>query len=415
MLVALGLVVVALLALVGSRLVWSFGVKLGKRRTERSAPATIAGLQAERDRLRAEAAMLTRKMELRLDDVKTRLAEQTAEVSRNRNRIDHLVKEVEKRNAVITEREEKIVEIGRHIEPLEAELASRTHGMQQFKEQLRDRENELSQAAVDKSKSDVQVAERDREITSLRNELASHVTQQDQIKAEAQTTQERLQSRIRELTSLSSQIEKQRADMSAQFAELQARSTPSGPEPDQEPGTSRPQASKKANPAAKTTPATAKKAGPAAKKAKPAAENPTLPGNEADHGGPGHGSIAAAMGKRTAETGARQASKSGSTQVNVYDKVKIYEGKERELVRKTSQRQGNLKDLDDAWDQKITDITKAATKAASKQPKAKTPERSKGSGKTEKAGKAQRTGRSRQNVVSLSARIRALQKKSAEN
>ena len=88
MLVTLGFAVAALIALFLGRMIWSYALGLGKRRMQRSAPASMAELQADRDRLRAEYAMLARKLELRLDDLKTRLAEQTAEVSRNRNRID---------------------------------------------------------------------------------------------------------------------------------------------------------------------------------------------------------------------------------------------------------------------------------------------------------------------------------------
>lgn len=216
MLVTLGFVVAALLALFLGRLIWSYAVTLGKHRTERSAPATIAALQAERDQLRAESAMLSRKLELRLDDLKTRLAEQTAEVSRNRNRIDHLIKEVEKRNAAITEREEQIEQLNRHIEPLEIELATRTQAMQQLKEQLRDRDDDLSSVTSGHSHLEVQIAERDQEIANLRDELANREAKHKEIAVEAQSAQERLQGQISELTSLSQQIEQQRSDMSAQ-------------------------------------------------------------------------------------------------------------------------------------------------------------------------------------------------------
>ncbi len=150
MLVTLGFVVAALLALFLGRLIWSFAVTLGKRRTERSAPATIAALKAERDQLRAEYAMLSRKLELRLDDLKTRLAEQTAEVSRNRNRVDHLIKEIEKRDTTVTERDDQIEQLNKHIEPMKIELATRTQAAKHLKQQLRYREVELSSLSDDR-------------------------------------------------------------------------------------------------------------------------------------------------------------------------------------------------------------------------------------------------------------------------
>ena len=219
MLVTLGFVVAALVALFFGRIIWSYAVTLGKRRTERSAPATIAGLQAERDQLRAEHAMLSRKLELRLEDLKTRLAEQTAEVSRNRNRIDHLITEVETRNATIAERDNEIEQLNRNFEPLETELATRTQIVQQLKEQLRDRDDEVMSLRHEFNEIASQAADRDREIALLRNELTNRPRHED-IRSEAQSASQRLKKQIEELSGLSRQISTQRSEISKQYDEF---------------------------------------------------------------------------------------------------------------------------------------------------------------------------------------------------
>jgi chromosome segregation ATPase len=53
-------------------------------------PSSLIGLQTERDRLRAEYAMLAQRLGARLEDSKLRLAENMAEVSRHRNRIHQM-------------------------------------------------------------------------------------------------------------------------------------------------------------------------------------------------------------------------------------------------------------------------------------------------------------------------------------
>ena len=143
MLVALGFAVAALIALFLGRIAWVFALSLGKKRMQRSTPTTIAELQSDRDRLRAEYAMLSRKLELRLQDLKTRLAEQMAEVARSRNRIDTLITEVEKREQLVAARDEEIATLRLQLSPFENELASRTHSIQQLKEMIRDRDEDI--------------------------------------------------------------------------------------------------------------------------------------------------------------------------------------------------------------------------------------------------------------------------------
>jgi hypothetical protein len=96
MLVALGFVAALMVGLLVIRGLWSYAVGLGRRRVERRAPSHIAELKADRDRLKAEFAMQGRRLQLRLDDLKTRMAEQMAEASRNRNRIEQLASELGK-------------------------------------------------------------------------------------------------------------------------------------------------------------------------------------------------------------------------------------------------------------------------------------------------------------------------------
>ena len=72
------------------RMVWTAAVKVGARRMQRQVPSSLVGLQTERDRLRAEYAMLAQRLGARLEEAKLRLAESMAEVSRHRNRIQQV-------------------------------------------------------------------------------------------------------------------------------------------------------------------------------------------------------------------------------------------------------------------------------------------------------------------------------------
>ncbi|MDP9139004.1 MAG: hypothetical protein M3N38_12665 [Pseudomonadota bacterium] len=222
MLVALGFAIAALIALFLSRFFWAVALRLGNKRLLRSTPTTIAELRADRDRLRAEYAMLSRKLQLKMDNIKTKLAEQMAEVTRNRNRIDHLIVEVRTRDAMLGDREAEITRLKAHVDPLEAELASRTKSVQSSKEQLRGRDAEVArhQKLVDQLRAEI--AERDKRIEVLKNEAVGRETSVMLANNEVLTAQDRLKKRIEDLTSLSSQIEAQRSRLAQEKSEFES-------------------------------------------------------------------------------------------------------------------------------------------------------------------------------------------------
>jgi peptidoglycan hydrolase CwlO-like protein len=222
MLVALGFAVAALIALFLGRLTWVFALGLGKKRMQRATPTTIAELQADRDRLRAEYAMLSRKLELRMTDLKTRLAEQMAEVSRNRNRIDHLISELRIRDKLINEREGELQSLRVQLAPLESELTSRTASVQQLKEQLRGRDEEIHKLSQVMEKLRAELTERNRQIAAMKKDIADREATGSLFHPDSLSAPDRLKKRIDDLTSLSTQIETQRQHLQTQKSELES-------------------------------------------------------------------------------------------------------------------------------------------------------------------------------------------------
>jgi chromosome segregation ATPase len=220
MLVALGFAVAALIALFLGRIAWVFALSLGKQRMQRSTPTTIAELQSDRDRLRAEYAMLSRRLELRMSEVKTKLAEQMAEVSRNRNRIDHLISELRARDKQLHERDTEIQSLRVQLGPLEQELTARTASVQQLKEQLRSRDEEVQKLAQTLEKLRAELTERNRQVAAMKKEIADSEATGVLLHPDSLSAQARLKKRIDDLTSLSQQIETQRRHLVHQKIEL---------------------------------------------------------------------------------------------------------------------------------------------------------------------------------------------------
>jgi len=170
MFVVLGFVLATLIALLIGRGIWAYAVRALRRRGERDRPPELARVQAERDQFRAECAKLSLNLKLRFNDLKTQLAERTAEISRNRNR----------------------------IEPLEAKLAHLTQSLQRLKEQLRDRDEAVNGRHRELANTHALIASHDREIDALRarpTDLETTSTSED---LEAAPAYERLSRRIGE-------------------------------------------------------------------------------------------------------------------------------------------------------------------------------------------------------------------------
>ena len=101
LLVVLGFALATLIALFAGRMLWAAALKLGARRMQKQVPTTLVGLQTERDRLRAEYAMLSQRLGTRLEAAKLKMAEQMAEVSRHRNRLETLESERQTQEATV--------------------------------------------------------------------------------------------------------------------------------------------------------------------------------------------------------------------------------------------------------------------------------------------------------------------------
>lgn len=139
LLVVLGFSLAALIALFLSRLLWAAAMRLGARRMQKQVPSTLSGLQTERDRLRAEYAMLSQRLGSRLEATKLRMAEQMAEVSRHRNRLETL-------DATLLERENTIASLRRQVEELTAAAASQTATNMALEKSLAETRHELAAA-----------------------------------------------------------------------------------------------------------------------------------------------------------------------------------------------------------------------------------------------------------------------------
>jgi chromosome segregation ATPase len=143
----LGFAVASLIALFLGRAAWRSGVRLGARRMQRKVPGTVSELQTERDSMRAENAMMARKLEVRTGEMKAKLAEQAAEVSRHRNRIEILAADLAQRNKVDAGLRTEIARLEEQVATYEGLISQRTDSVSLTLEKLQSKDREINQQA----------------------------------------------------------------------------------------------------------------------------------------------------------------------------------------------------------------------------------------------------------------------------
>lgn len=132
---ALGLLLASLVALAVMPAVWRRAVRLTKKRIEAATPITMAEFRADKDQLRAEFALSTRRLEMHVEALRRRLSEQLKDINRKRGEVGAIRDERESQLTQIRELEERETELRRRILDLEKEGADLAQRLR-----MRDRE-----------------------------------------------------------------------------------------------------------------------------------------------------------------------------------------------------------------------------------------------------------------------------------
>ena len=119
----IGFLVAALIGLVIVPLVHNRAVRLTMRRLEAATPLSMAEIHADKDQLRAEFAMSTRRLEMSLEESKLKNASQLAELGKKSDAINRLKIELGEKTATIFALEARDKALRDQLRGTEEELA----------------------------------------------------------------------------------------------------------------------------------------------------------------------------------------------------------------------------------------------------------------------------------------------------
>jgi hypothetical protein len=202
----IGFLVASLFGLVLIPLVHNRAVRLTMRRLEAATPLSMAEIQADKDQLRAEFAMSTRRLELSVEQMKAKTTSQLAELGKKTDAINRLKVELGEKTAAIFSLEAREKSLKDQLGATEAEHAVKITALREAERMLAEKQGELARVAAD-------LDQRSMSADSQRVEAAALRTQVDALK-------ERVTSHEREAQEISDRLGHERKAATAATAEL---------------------------------------------------------------------------------------------------------------------------------------------------------------------------------------------------
>ncbi|TPI64629.1 hypothetical protein FJ417_03080 [Mesorhizobium sp. B3-1-7] len=155
--------------------VWRRAVVLTRRRLEASLPLTPAEIQADKDRVRAEYAMTTRRLEITVKNLQEKAAEQLVEIGRGREALKGLTVErkdknqalsdLQAKNAELRQREEDLHRLSEKHVQTERALEKRALELQKLEQMYDD-------ASFSSSNRQIELVARESELEKLASDIA---------------------------------------------------------------------------------------------------------------------------------------------------------------------------------------------------------------------------------------------------
>ena len=171
MYLAIGFLVSMLCGLMIVPLVHNRAVRLTTRRIEAATPLSMAEIQADKDQLRAEFAMSARRLELSVDQLKSKTTSQLAELGKKTDAINRMKIELGEKNAAIFALESREKAMKDRASVTEEEFAAKTEQLRAAERALTDKQNELGKINADLNDRAIAADSRQIELISVRTQI----------------------------------------------------------------------------------------------------------------------------------------------------------------------------------------------------------------------------------------------------
>lgn len=183
-----GFLVASLLALVLISFVHRRAVRLTLRRLEDAIPVSLAEIQADKDKLRAEFAMSARRLELTIEQLKAKATNQLGEIARKTEAIAKLKAQLAEKTAATDALDARSRSLSARMQEAEQEHAVQFATAETTARALADREAKLARAAIDINDLTLTSDTQKVEIALLKTQIEQFKSRISELEREAEET-----------------------------------------------------------------------------------------------------------------------------------------------------------------------------------------------------------------------------------
>lgn len=191
--------------------IWNRAVVLTRKRIEASVPLTLNEIQADKDQLRAEFAMSTRRLEMSIEELRDKGSRQIIEINRKRDELAKLAEESRERIQTISELEARAADLREQLRGREEQLVMTT-------QRLDDTRAKLDARALELESLRARLSETETDADSHRIEVVAKQTVVDSLADRMENIEQRERAVRLELAALKEQHSRALSDLERERA-----------------------------------------------------------------------------------------------------------------------------------------------------------------------------------------------------
>ena len=206
----IGFLAAGLFGLVLIPLVHNRAVRLTMKRLEAATPLSMAEIQADKDQLRAEFAMSTRRLELSVEQMKSKTTSQLAELGKKTDAINRLKVELGEKTAAIFALEAREKSLRDQLQTTENEFSVKIGALREAERSLADKQAELAKLSTDLDERSMHSDSQRIEVVALRTQVDALKNRIDEYEKEAREIGDRLDRERKEATDATAELSDER-------------------------------------------------------------------------------------------------------------------------------------------------------------------------------------------------------------
>jgi chromosome segregation ATPase len=209
----IGFLVAALLGLLFVPLVHNRAVRLTMKRLEAATPLSITEIRADKDQLRAEFAMSTRRLEINVDQMKNKTTTQLAEIGKKSDAINQLRKELGDKTTTIFTLESRDKTLRDQLRATEEEFELKSSSLREAERTLSDKEAELAKLLGELGERSITADSQRVELAALRTQVEAMKVSVEDYEHAVKETQARLARERNDAEAVTAELKDARAKL----------------------------------------------------------------------------------------------------------------------------------------------------------------------------------------------------------